>query len=168
LSRRWNQLTSITLEYLKSIKDHIKNGSRLQGYETNRQYIDAVEVWKMRHAQAKTRILELEHQNMRLEEKELRVRKEMTASSRQTERESSVVSTTPKRANDETPSHSAKRLKEPNEYQLGADGTQVEDVDALNNTEAGETNVVNLLKEDGKLILDFHRFNNSSTSLSHP
>jgi predicted RNase H-like nuclease (RuvC/YqgF family) len=113
----------------------------VQHYDTHQKYIDAVEFWKTRNEEARAQIHELEQQNMKLEERIGRFSKDVNVNKRN-ERESSVLSTTSnKRSYDQrlgTPSNRATKKAKREVYSLDADGTLVEDVEVLNNTEAGE------------------------------
>jgi hypothetical protein len=74
---------------------------------------------------------------MKLEERIMRLSKDGTG-----ERDSSILSTTSnKRAYDQglgTPTHRPKKKTKRESYSLEADGTLIEDMDVLDNTEAGE------------------------------
>jgi hypothetical protein len=137
------QLTRCTLEYLASLRDRITEGAFDQQYESHEKYLDAVGFWKAQNNESRSRIQELEYENMKLEERNVRLSKETGNGERQSERESSVLWTTSAKRGQEqalgTPSNCPTKKAKRDGHDLRLDGTLNEDVGALDNTDAGKS-----------------------------
>jgi hypothetical protein len=143
------QLTRCMLEYLTSLRDGVTNSSIHQQYGSYEKHFNAIGFWKAQNNEARSRIQELEYQNMKLEERNVRLSREEGNGNRQSERNSSVLSaTSTKRGHDQalgTASSCSKKKTKTEGYDLKPDGALIDEADALDNTDAGKSRIITVL-----------------------